>query len=49
MPIATVNPTTGETLETFDAFGPDEIERRVQLASDAFTRHRTTSFAERAC
>ncbi|MGW0702965.1 NADP-dependent succinic semialdehyde dehydrogenase [Streptomyces sp. NPDC002867] len=48
MPIATVNPATGETLETFDAFGPDEIERRIQLASDAFARHRTTSFAERA-
>ncbi|MDQ1012557.1 succinate-semialdehyde dehydrogenase/glutarate-semialdehyde dehydrogenase [Streptomyces sp. V4I23] len=48
MPIATVNPATGETLETFDAFGPGEIERRIQLASDAFARHRTTSFAERA-
>ncbi|MEV4334861.1 NADP-dependent succinic semialdehyde dehydrogenase [Streptomyces sp. NPDC049597] len=48
MPIATVNPATGETLETFDAYGPDEIERRVRLASEAFARHRTTSFAERA-
>ncbi|MFF8846576.1 NADP-dependent succinic semialdehyde dehydrogenase [Streptomyces sp. NPDC015127] len=48
MPIATVNPATGETLQTFDPFGADEIERRIQLASDAFARHRTTSFAERA-
>ncbi|MFI2367914.1 NADP-dependent succinic semialdehyde dehydrogenase [Streptomyces sp. NPDC018833] len=48
MPIATVNPATGETLRTFDPFGAEEIERRLQLASDAFLRHRTTSFAERS-
>ncbi|MBT2367437.1 NADP-dependent succinic semialdehyde dehydrogenase [Streptomyces sp. ISL-10] len=48
MPIATVNPATGETLKTFDAFGAEEIERRLQLASDAFLRHRMTSFAERS-
>ena len=27
MPIATVNPATGETLKTFDPLGPEEIER----------------------
>ncbi|WP_406264335.1 NADP-dependent succinic semialdehyde dehydrogenase [Streptomyces sp. NBC_00191] len=48
MPIATVNPATGETLRTFDALGPDEIERRLALAVTAFQKHRTTEFGERA-
>ncbi|HWG94340.1 MAG TPA: NADP-dependent succinic semialdehyde dehydrogenase [Mycobacteriales bacterium] len=48
MPIATVDPTTGETLKTFDALTPDELEQRLQRAADAFARYRRTSFAERA-
>ncbi|MGV9245118.1 NADP-dependent succinic semialdehyde dehydrogenase [Streptomyces sp. NPDC003710] len=48
MPIATVNPATGETLETYDALGEDEIERRLAVAEAAFRTHRTTTFAERA-
>ncbi|MER8002410.1 NADP-dependent succinic semialdehyde dehydrogenase [Streptomyces sp. NPDC095613] len=48
MPIATVNPTSGETLKTFDAFGPEEIERRVAAAADRFRHYRTTGFDERA-
>ncbi|MET7617782.1 NADP-dependent succinic semialdehyde dehydrogenase [Streptomyces sp. NPDC005408] len=48
MPIATVNPATGETLRTFDALGPDEIERRLALAVTAFREHRTREFGERA-
>ena len=44
MPIATVNPATGETLRTFDALGPEEIERRLALAVTAFGQHRTTEF-----
>ncbi|MEU3556569.1 NADP-dependent succinic semialdehyde dehydrogenase [Streptomyces fragilis] len=48
MPIATVNPATGETVRTFDAVGPDEIERRLAAADAAFRDYRTTSFAERA-
>ncbi|MFI9723600.1 NADP-dependent succinic semialdehyde dehydrogenase [Streptomyces sp. NPDC052396] len=48
MAIATVNPTTGETLKTFEEFGSQEIERRVEAAAEASLRHRTTSFAERA-
>ncbi|KOG90199.1 succinate-semialdehyde dehydrogenase, partial [Streptomyces varsoviensis] len=48
MPIATVNPTNGETLKTFDALGPEEIERRLAAAESAFRQYRTTSFAERA-
>jgi len=48
MPIATVNPATGETLKTYDALGPEEVERRLATAEAAFLRHRTTSFEERA-
>ncbi|WP_406135533.1 NADP-dependent succinic semialdehyde dehydrogenase [Streptomyces sp. NBC_01089] len=48
MPIATVNPATGETLRTFDALGADEIERRLVAAHAAFRAYRTTEFAERA-
>ncbi|QQM45025.1 aldehyde dehydrogenase family protein [Streptomyces liliifuscus] len=47
MPIATVNPATGETLKTYDALGPEEIEHRLATAEAAFHTHRTTSFAER--
>ncbi|WP_309056770.1 NADP-dependent succinic semialdehyde dehydrogenase [Streptomyces sp.] len=48
MGIATVNPATGETLRTYEAHGPDEVERRVAAAHEAFRQYRTTSFAERA-
>ncbi|MFJ9349242.1 NADP-dependent succinic semialdehyde dehydrogenase [Streptomyces sp. NPDC101237] len=48
MPIATVNPATGETLETFEAMDEDEIERRLELAEATFRTYRTSSFAERA-
>lgn len=48
MPIATVNPTTGETLQTFEALGAEEIERRIAAAHDTFREYRTTEFAERA-
>ncbi|MEU0955871.1 NADP-dependent succinic semialdehyde dehydrogenase [Streptomyces niveus] len=48
MPIATVDPATGETLKTFDALGSDEIERRLAVAAAAFEQHRTTDFGHRA-
>ncbi len=48
MPIATVNPATGETLETYDALGEEEIERRLATADSTFRTYRTTSFDERA-
>ncbi|MGO9196371.1 MAG: NADP-dependent succinic semialdehyde dehydrogenase [Acidimicrobiales bacterium] len=48
MPIATINPATGETLKTFEAYGAAEIERRIALAAETFNHYRTTSFAERA-
>ncbi|MGV9881514.1 NADP-dependent succinic semialdehyde dehydrogenase [Streptomyces sp. NPDC003006] len=48
MPIATVNPSTGETLETFEPLAPAEIEHRLAAADTAYRHHRTTDFAERA-
>ncbi|WP_406433031.1 NADP-dependent succinic semialdehyde dehydrogenase [Streptomyces sp. NBC_00631] len=48
MPIATVNPANGETLETFEAMDEDEIERRLELAEATFRTYRTSTFAERA-
>ncbi|MBW5485033.1 NADP-dependent succinic semialdehyde dehydrogenase [Streptomyces bambusae] len=48
MPIATVNPATGETVRTFDAQGPEEIERCLADAAAAFASYRATDFAERS-
>ncbi|MEU0128039.1 NADP-dependent succinic semialdehyde dehydrogenase [Streptomyces sp. NPDC006289] len=48
MPIATVDPASGETLRTFDALDERETERRLEAAHRAFRGYRTTGFAERA-
>lgn len=48
MPIATVNPATGETIKTYDALGEEEIERRLATAESTFRTYRTTSLDERA-
>ncbi|MFD5427597.1 NADP-dependent succinic semialdehyde dehydrogenase [Streptomyces sp. NPDC127084] len=48
MPIASVNPATGETLKSFDALGPAGIEARLAAAHEAFLEYRVTGFGERA-
>ncbi len=48
MPIATVNPATGEVVKTFQPFAEAEIEQKLQLAVTAFRAEGKTSFAERA-
>jgi succinate-semialdehyde dehydrogenase / glutarate-semialdehyde dehydrogenase len=48
MPIATINPATGETLKTFEQLSDREIDRKLKIAAQAFSRHRKSSFAERA-
>jgi succinate-semialdehyde dehydrogenase/glutarate-semialdehyde dehydrogenase len=48
MSIATINPATGETVRTFAALTPAEIEDRLERARKAAQRQRRTSFAERA-
>ncbi len=48
MPIATINPATGETVRSFEPLTDQQIEEKLTLASAAFKRHRRASFAERA-
>jgi succinate-semialdehyde dehydrogenase / glutarate-semialdehyde dehydrogenase len=48
MAIATINPATGETLRAFEPLSDAEIDRKIQLAADAFRAHRRSTFAERA-
>jgi succinate-semialdehyde dehydrogenase / glutarate-semialdehyde dehydrogenase len=48
MPIASINPATGETLQTFHPLSSAEIEQRLQLAVATFHAEQKTPFAERA-
>jgi succinate-semialdehyde dehydrogenase/glutarate-semialdehyde dehydrogenase len=48
MPIATVNPTTGQEVRVFDEDGPDVIERKVAAASAAWERWRRAPVGTRA-
>lgn len=48
MSIATTNPATGETLQTFTPLTETEIEQKLALAASAFQAHRRTPFADRA-
>jgi succinate-semialdehyde dehydrogenase / glutarate-semialdehyde dehydrogenase len=48
MAIASINPTTGEVLKTFEALSDSQLEHKLERSSAAFSRHRRTSFAERA-
>jgi len=47
MPIATVNPATGETEKTFEPHDAAEVERRLALAASAFETLAATTFAQR--
>ena len=48
MGIASISPTTGETLKTFEALSAEQIEEKLQLAADTFRTYRQTPFEERA-
>ena len=47
MPIATVSPVTGETLQEFKELDHAEVDARIALASETFVNYRLTSFADR--
>jgi succinate-semialdehyde dehydrogenase/glutarate-semialdehyde dehydrogenase len=47
MAIATINPATGETLQTFQPLSAAEIDEKLQLAVTTFHSERKTPFAER--
>lgn len=48
MAIATINPATGETVETFEPHSADEVQRRIAQAYEASRTLRTTGYAQRA-
>ena len=48
MPIASINPATGETIKTFSPLDPAQIEEILQRATDVFKTYRNTSFSDRA-
>ena len=48
MTIATINPTTGETVKTFTPATDAEIDAALARAHDRFADYRHTSFAQRA-
>lgn len=48
MAIATINPFTGQTEQTFEAHGDADVERRIAAAQAAYITMRETTFAQRA-
>ena len=48
MSIKTINPTTDEVLETFEAYSQEQINAALDEAHQAFLQWRSTTFAERA-
>ncbi len=48
MPIATINPATGETLKTFEPLTQQEIEKKLARAAETFGAFRRTSIEDRA-
>ena len=48
MPIATINPATGETLKTFEPLSTAQIDGAIARAEAAFRINRKRSFSERA-
>ena len=48
MPIATINPATGETLRTFDPLTDTELDDKIAHAAKTFQTYRRIPLAERA-
>jgi succinate-semialdehyde dehydrogenase / glutarate-semialdehyde dehydrogenase len=48
MPIATISPTTGEVLKTYDPMDEAQIDARIDAAVDGFAALTRTSFDQRA-
>jgi succinate-semialdehyde dehydrogenase / glutarate-semialdehyde dehydrogenase len=48
MPIASINPSTGETIKTFEPLSDSELDDILERAANTFSEYRWTSFAERA-
>ncbi len=48
MAIRSMNPATGETIQTYEELTPEEVEEMLERAHEAHLAWRQTSFAERA-
>jgi succinate-semialdehyde dehydrogenase/glutarate-semialdehyde dehydrogenase len=48
MAIQSINPATGEILESFDEFTEEQVEAKLKLAKETFRSYRKTSFKTRA-
>src|SRR5690242_18878189 len=48
MPIASINPATGETVKTFEPLTDSQIDDKLARAEAAFRQYRKTSFGQRA-
>ena len=48
MAIASINPSTGETIREFSTLTPAQIEEKLALAERAFRQHRRSIFSDRA-
>jgi len=48
MPIASINPSTGETLQTFEPLTVPQLEEKLEYAAKTFRTYRKTSFPERS-
>ena len=47
MPVSSINPATGEVLETFDALTDSQLEEKLRVAVETFREYRHTSLSER--
>ncbi len=48
MAISTINPATGEEVETFEPLSDEQVEEKLRRATETFDEYRKTSFEERA-
>jgi succinate-semialdehyde dehydrogenase/glutarate-semialdehyde dehydrogenase len=48
MPLTSINPTTGETIRTFEELTDEQLEQKLEAASRAFRERRSGSLAQRA-
>ncbi|MGB3201771.1 MAG: NAD-dependent succinate-semialdehyde dehydrogenase [Nodosilinea sp.] len=48
MPIASINPATGEVFKTFEPLSEVDLEGKLARAAKTFTTYRQTSFSQRA-
>jgi succinate-semialdehyde dehydrogenase/glutarate-semialdehyde dehydrogenase len=48
MPIASINPATGETIKTYEELSESELDDKLERAADTFREYRRTTLSERA-